>query len=270
MYLGVDIGATKTLVGVLDASGQVVEKVRFPTPVEYSDFLAELNKTIASFDNRTFEAAAMGIPVVVFDREHGVAVNFGNQIWHDVSVEADVQAIVQCPVIVENDAKVAGLSEALLVRAEFQRVLYIAIGTGIGYAFINNGVIDQNAGDAGGRNLLLERDGQLQPWETFASGKAIVERFGAITSDISDPAIWKIIAHDISLGMAELIGVFEQQVIVVGGNIASSFAHYCDFLAAELQTYELPLLTIPALRQAQQPKDAVLYGCYQLIRQALA
>ena len=42
----------------------------------------------------------------------------------------------------------------------------------------------------------MERHGKLETWEHFASGKAIVRRFGKRASDINDESTWRTIAHD--------------------------------------------------------------------------
>ena len=59
----------------------------------------------------------------------------GNLPWQDVPIAKDVESIIHCPTMIENDAKLAGLSEAMLVK-DYRRVLYVTIGTGIGTAII--------------------------------------------------------------------------------------------------------------------------------------
>ena len=44
MFAAVDIGGTKTLVAVFDAEGEIVEKIKFPTPNKYAEFKKELAK----------------------------------------------------------------------------------------------------------------------------------------------------------------------------------------------------------------------------------
>ena len=59
MYLGVDIGGTKTLVAVLDDSGVIVERAKFPTPAKYDDFLVQLTETIKNFGTQDYIAATI-------------------------------------------------------------------------------------------------------------------------------------------------------------------------------------------------------------------
>ena len=269
MYLGVDIGGTKTLMAVLSARGEITEQVKFPTPVSYDDFLSKFSDAISGFSTREYQAAAMGIPVVVYDRTNHIAVNFGNQNWHNIAIQADIEALINCPVIVENDAKVGGLAEAKLVQDQYKRVVYVAIGTGIGYALIHDLEIDTNIGDSGGRNLLFEHEGRLTPWEAFASGKAFAARLGKPLTEVTDPEAWRRVARDLSRGLIELTAMLEPEVIIIGGGVGASFDQYADLLRTELKTYEVPLLTIPALLQAKRPEEAVIHGCYDLIMQEM-
>ncbi|MBC7581323.1 fructokinase, partial [Aeromicrobium sp.] len=47
MYVGIDVGGTKTLVTALTDRGEIVESIKFPTPPVYKNFLLELAHTLA-------------------------------------------------------------------------------------------------------------------------------------------------------------------------------------------------------------------------------
>lgn len=266
MYLGVDVGGTKTLVAVLDGHGVIVESRKFPTPKKYDHWLLELANTLAHFEHHDFSAGAAGIPASSIDRRHGRGLQFGNLPWKNVPIEADLQRLIHAPVVIENDAKLAGLSESRLIKDDYSRVLYVTVSTGIGYSFILDGVIDTNIGDAGGKFVLVEHQGKLVPWESFASGRAIVERRGKMAKDIHDQATWRLICRDLAKGLIELIALTEPEVIVFGGSVGTYFDRYHILLADELKRYQVPLLKLPALRQAQRPEQAVVYGCYDIAR----
>lgn len=190
MYLGIDVGGTKTLVAVLDDNGVIVERIKFPTPQDYSVFLETLSSTIDQFQNQDYRAVGVGIPATQLNRDSGIAVSFSHLDWHEVPVQADIERLLSTPVALENDAKLGALSEAML-RKEIPKVLYVTVSTGIGYGLVNHLVMDPNIGDAGGRLMMLEYRGKLIPWEDFASGKAIVETFGKQAHDITDPKAGK-------------------------------------------------------------------------------
>jgi glucokinase len=266
MYVGIDVGGSKTLVGVLDEQGIIQESMKFPTPQDYHEFLQQVSETVATFQNQDFQAAGVAIPATHLDRTHGIGRAFGNLPWRDVTVKDDLEDLLHCPVALENDAKLAGLSEAML-RKDKSKVLYVTISTGIGVALTVNGKIDTNLADGGGRTMLLEHHGKLVPWESFASGKAIVERFGKRAEEITDAATWQRIAHDLTSGFLELIAMTQPDVIVVGGSVGRYFDRLKPHLEASLKRHETPLLTIPPLEEASRPEEAVLYGCYDYAKE---
>jgi predicted NBD/HSP70 family sugar kinase len=265
MYAAVDIGGTKTLVAVFKADGTILEEQKFPTPEKYDSFISELAKVAVNLSTNDFKAVGAAAPGSI-NRERDIALSFGNLPWKNVPVGADLEKIFHAPVALENDAKLAGLAEAYAVHDKYKRVLYITISTGIGIALIVDGVIDTKIGDGGGRAIILEYRGTMTPWEEFASGKAIVKRFGKKASEIDDPEIWKELARDFAVGFIDLIAVLSPEVIVVGGGVGTHFLKYKDFLMSELKKYEAPLLPIPPVLGAKHAEEAVIYGCYHLVR----
>ena len=271
MYLGVDVGGTKTLVAVLNNDGEIREQTKFPTPKHYPHFLLELRHTLAHFEHKDYKAAGIAIPGYI-DREHGRASHLGNlRTWGNaLPIQRDLEHIAHCPAVVENDAKLGGLSEAMLLKDEFQKVMYMTVSTGIGMALINKQTIDPNIGDGGGETILIEHQGKSVRWEDIASGRAIVERYGKRAADITDEATWIKISRDIAKGLNEVIAVTEPEVIVIGGGVGTYFNRYGKLLRAELEKYHMPILKMPELRSAQRPEQAVVFGCYDLAKQRFA
>lgn len=269
MYLTVDVGGTKTLLASFDGKGKLAGKVRFVTPEDYEEWLRVLEAALPKLKCPDFKAAAIAIPGSI-DRMHGVGTTFGNLPWRNVPVQADTERILHCPVIVENDAKVAGLYEALTLKDDFKNVLFITIGTGVGIAYITNGVMDLRVNDLGGAVMLLSHKGQLHSWDSFASGKAIVRRFHKKASEITDAATWKLLAKDFATGIIDLLAKFQPDVIVIGGGVGSHFVRFGKLLKQELSKYETPLMPIPPIKPARHTEEAVLYGCYELIRERYA
>lgn len=264
MYLGIDIGGTKTLVARLDNHGVIKERQQFPTPATYPDFLRQLAVIVAYLSTREFTAAGVAVPGKL-DREHGVALAYGNLPWPEVPIQHDIKKLLRCPVVIENDANLAGLSEAMLLK-QYACVLYVTISTGIGTGVITNQTIDPEFADSEGGQIVLEHKGKLCTWESFASGKAIVRRFGKQASDIHDEKTWKIIAHDIALGLYDLLAMIQPDVVVLGGSVPAYFDRFDELLLEELRHFETPLTPIPPIVGAQRPNEAVVYGCYDLAK----
>jgi predicted NBD/HSP70 family sugar kinase len=265
MYVGVDIGGTKTLIAALDDNGVIVEKVRFETPKTYEGFLEEFKTAAKQLEHLDFKAGGIGAPGKI-DRERGHGIWFGNLKWHNVPIDHDLELILHCPLVIENDAKMAALSEAMLLKKKFDKVLYVTVSTGIGYGLVVNQVIDPNIGDTGGKTMLVEHQGKLVPWESFASGRAIFEKYGKKAVDIHDEHTWRTIARNLKPGLIELIAIAQPDAIVFGGGVGTYFDRWGKLLEAELDKFKTPLVSLPKLMGAQRAEEAVLFGCYDLAR----
>jgi predicted NBD/HSP70 family sugar kinase len=149
---------------------------------------------------------------------------------------------------------------------QYACVLYVTVSTGIGTGIITNRTIDPEFADSEGGHIMLEHKGKLQMWEHFASGKAIVRRFGKRASEIKDDKTWKLIAHDIALGLYDLTAFIQPDAVVLGGGVMAHLGKFDDLLLQELHKYTTPLTPIPPILQAQRPDEAVVYGCYDLAK----
>jgi predicted NBD/HSP70 family sugar kinase len=264
MYLGIDIGGTKTLLASLTNEGVITESRKFPTPKSYPDFLKELAINVADLSTKEFIAAGVAAPGKI-DRTHGIALAFGNLPWKDIPLQRDVHRMLGVPVVLENDANLAGLSEAMLLK-HHACVLYVTVSTGIGTGIITNREIDPEFADSEGGHMMLEHKGKLQMWEHFAAGSAIVRRFGKRASEINDQKTWGIIAHDIAIGLYDLIAFIEPDAVVLGGGVMEHLDKFDTLLNKELAAFATPLTPIPPVYRAQRPNEAVVYGCYDLAK----
>jgi len=261
-YAGIDIGGSKTLVASVDKHGVILEKVKFPTPQSYDEFLVQLKETIKGLKVDDFQAAGVAVPGLI-DHKHGIGRRFGNLPWKDVPLQHDIERILHCPAALEHDPTLAALSEAMLVK-HVRKVLYVTVGTGIGAGLIVDGKIDENFASSEVGMMMLEHKGRLERWESFASGSAIVRRYDKMAKDITDEATWKAIGRDIAKGMIELLAITEPDIVIIGGSVGRYFNKYAHYLKAELEKYKNPMVPIPPFKAAERPDDAVVYGCYDL------
>ena len=266
MYLAVDIGATKTLVAIFHENGVLGKSLKFPTPANYSQFLIDFKETVDKLTTPNLSAVCVAVPGKV-DRKRGLGLAFGNLGWENVPIKEDVHKITGLPVAIENDANLAGLAEAVVLK-KYKRVLYITISTGIGGVIVQDGKIEAATQDAEVGHMILEHGDRLMRWQEFASGKAIVKRFGRKASEISpsDHKTWYEIAHNLAIGLIDLIATLTPEVIVLGGGVGSHFEKFKDPLLEALKIYENPLTPIPPILAAKHPEEAVVYGCYELLR----
>jgi predicted NBD/HSP70 family sugar kinase len=265
MYLAIDVGGTKTLAASLTNQGVIKEEFRFLTPASYDDFLKELTANVDKLTTDEFRACGIGIPGIV-DHKRELGVSFGNLKWRNIPIHTDMERIAGCPVVVENDAKMAGLSEAMLVK-QYHKVLYVTVSTGIGVGYIVGQRIDPELSTNEGGSILLEHQGKYRRWEEFASGSAIVRQFGKKVEDINDQRTLRVIARNIAVGLIDLIAILTPEIVVIGGSVGTHYDKYADYLHEYLEKYDNPMIQLPVVKAAERPERAVIYGCYDAARQ---
>lgn len=267
MYLAVDLGGTKTLIAVFDESGTLIEQVKFPTPQDYDEFIAELAANVATLNRKSFDAMCMAVPGLV-NRQTGLVHALGNLPWRDKPIRDDVaNALGNIKIIIENDTRLAGLHEASRISDSFENILYITISTGIGGALISRGRIVKATQDMEIGHMPLQYEGGLLRWEEFASGRAIVAKYSKRASEIQDPAIWHEIGQKIGYGVAIVSAAIQPDVIIFGGGAGKYADNFIPSVDEYLNKNLHPIVRHPKLLPAQNPEEAVIYGCYELIRQ---
>jgi predicted NBD/HSP70 family sugar kinase len=145
--------------------------------------------------------------------------------------------------------------------------LYVTVSTGISGAYIVDGRLDKNMIDAEIGHMMLEHEGRIRSWESFASGKAIFNMFGKRASDITEPGTWYIVARNIAIGLIDVIATTTPDAVIIGGGVGSHLEKFKDRLEEELRLYQTNVVTIPPIFQAKNPEEAVIYGCYALAQQ---
>lgn len=268
MYLGIDVGGSKTLVAIFDGKGNITKEAKFPTPNKYPSFLDELEKSVTALVTAgKIKAVCCAMPALI-DREKGVAISYGNLDWHNKPVVKDLSLIFpKAKVLLENDANLAGLYEASVFRKEYNKVLYLTISTGIGDGIIIDDIIDPAFADSEPGQMVLENAGKLQRWEDFASGRAIKETTGKLASQIDDDYFWHKYVKGLAKGIDVLVATVSPEVVIVGGGVGAHYEKFGHFLSHELKKYENNMIKMPPIIKAKKPEEAVIYGCYEFIKQ---
>jgi predicted NBD/HSP70 family sugar kinase len=269
MYLGIDVGGTKTLFAVFDKDGEMVCEKKIKTDQDYKRFMTNLGSELSELSQFKFTHCCCAIPGRI-DFEKGIGLDFGNLPWENVPILKDLKAeLPGAKVLLHNDAKLAGLSESILLHKKYQKILYVTISTGIGGGVIINDVIADDFKNFEPGQMVFEHDGKTEKWESFASGRALHDKYGKLASEIEDPAIWKEYVKTLVVGLEDLLATVQPEVVVVGGGVGAHFEKFKPYLEEELNKINNPLVPIPPLLKAQRPEEAVIYGCYEYIVQNL-
>ena len=261
MLVTVDTGGTKTLIAQFGQDGVLGETMKFPTPKDQNEYVKLLRKTLQEkYGDETVEAIVVALPGII---KNGVAIWCNNLKWSNFDAKGALDGVLgNAPVIIENDANLAGLAETRVLNPIPVSSLYVTVSTGIGTGIITNGHIDPGLRYSEGGRALVEFQGEVREWESFASGKAIHEVYGKYASEINDDEIWKQVADRISRGFLAVVPIIQPDVVIIGGSIGTYFERYGTYLEGILRDKLPPHIPCPHFQQAQHPEEAVVYGCY--------
>lgn len=264
------MGGSKTLLAAFDDSGQIAHETKIKTASDYQQFLVDLDsihkQEFGSFNFRGCGLATTGI----LDRQTGIVKVFGNLDWTNIPIRDGISKTLGLSVVAENDANLGGLSEAVLVREKYKRVLYITLSRGIGGKLIIDGKISREIPDAEVGFMVFEHKGKLTEWEEFASGDALTRDYGKLASELDDQEAWDDYSYRVAVGLQPLLSVWQPDVVIIGGGVGAHFEKFQPQLMVQLGKFKSHMVTVPPIIKARRPEEAVIYGCYELAKQNFA
>lgn len=249
--IGVDLGGTKMLVGVVEADRNVVYRATAPSmALGQDELIATLARELeAAVEARPGVAAAgLGIPCTI-DRERGVAVQAVNLQLADVPIRDLMAKRLGLPVSLDNDVNAAILAEHRFGAARgADNALMLTIGTGIGGGLVIGGEVYRGSSGAAAElgHVVIEADGPRCQGncpnrgcvEVYASGTAIAREGLAAAEKEPDSALGRLLADGATLDGREVTdAALEGDPIAVGvlervgrrlGVALASFANIFD------------------------------------------
>jgi glucokinase len=167
LVLGIDIGGTNTVFGLVDKSGHIVYKEEISTfgqePV--INLLNRLKEKIDVFLKINSDLDLIGIGVGAPNGNYytGVIQDPPNMSWGDVNIVSMLTEKFACHVKLTNDANAAALGEKKYGRAKnMNDFVTITLGTGLGSGIFTGGVVlyghDSTAGELG--HLSIDQNGR--------------------------------------------------------------------------------------------------------------
>jgi glucokinase len=191
--IGIDLGASKIALGLIDPRNRIVARERVPTlPMDGPSAAVE---RIAAAVQRLWEylpgdgrIAGVGIcSPGPLDHSTGMLFDPPNLTgWVNVPLRQMLSDRLGLPVRLEHDAKAAGIGEFHLGAGRGARdMVYIVVGTGVGAAIIMDGQVRRgphnSAGEVGHITIDPRGDacscGSIGCVETFASGPALARHY---------------------------------------------------------------------------------------------
>ena len=246
--IGVDLGGTKILAGVVDREGAVDRSLEVPTPVSSQEaLLAALDDAVGRLLGDDVGALGFGIPSTI-DQRAGRAVSSVNIPLRDLNLRARMRERFGLPAAIDNDANAATLAEwAFGAGRGVKHLIMLTLGTGIGGGLILDGRVYRGAVGAGAEigHMVLDYEGEpcrgtctgRGHFEALASGRAadasarkllgpsaralqLVE--AARSGDDAAAAAMAEIGRRLGTGIGSLVNVFNPEVVVLGGGFAAA------------------------------------------------
>ncbi|HET7509499.1 MAG TPA: ROK family protein [Solirubrobacterales bacterium] len=205
--IGVDLGGTKMLVGVLAGTETLYEQREASTGQTEDELVELLVREIEEAREARPEVAAVGLGIpATIDHDRGVAVAAVNLPLSELPIRDLVSKRVGLPVFVDNDANVAALAEYLYGAAQGKpNTVMLTVGTGIGGGLVLGGEVYRGATGAGAElgHTVIQADGPPCQGncpnhgcvEALASGTALGREGRAAAESNSDSALAKALAE---------------------------------------------------------------------------
>ena len=279
--IGIDIGATKVLGGVVNVgAGVVLHAEEIPTlprrdPVTVLDDvigLAERMRDAAARDRLTVRGLGAGIAEIV-DPNGGITTR-DTFDWLDLPVHQRFGEVAS-PVVIESDVRAAACAEARYGAGRgLDTFAYVTIGSGISSCLMIEG--RPLVGHTGGAIALTSATtrehcpscGETHDFclEAYASGLGMTRRYAEATShevrrteeifdaaasgDVKAVHVIESAAQALGKALAQLANLFDPAAIVLGGGLGSAAGLYHDRLieSARRQIWHGPVRSLPIVR----------------------
>ncbi len=183
--IGVDVGGTKVLGGVVNEHGTVLAHARRDTPRQGGAALTQAIADVALELMKDFDVESVGISAAGFvssDRKTMLATpNIAG--WNGVNLDKELGTLIGLPLVIENDANAAAWGEARFgAGVNEHHLMMLTIGTGIGGGVVVNGQLYRGAFGIAAEfgHMRVVPDGHLCGcgargcFEQYASGNALL------------------------------------------------------------------------------------------------
>ena len=243
--IGVDLGGTKILAGVVDDRGQVERRREYPTPTaSQRELLAGLDAAIEEILTDDIAALGFGLPSPI-DQKAGRALQAVNiPLDESVDFRGRMRERFGLPVGIENDANAAAYAEFRFGAArDVETVVMLTLGTGCGGGAVVDGKLFRGWAEFG--HMVIVHDGipcqgtctgrgHLEPYVTgVAATKLAQAEFGPavdahrlvrLANEGEQRAVEILdgIGRHLGSGIGTLVNIFNPELVVIGGGFAAA------------------------------------------------
>ena len=302
-YIGIEIGGTKLQMVLADEALTIIQTFRFV-----------VDKSQGAEWIKTHIAQTIGGILKEYHIK-GISIGFGGPVdramgsiakshqlngWDGFDIAGWLKLLVDAPVILENDANVAALGEALRgAGRNYEHVFYVTLGSGVGAGMIINGEIyhGDKPGEAEIGHIRLNREGltledSCSGWavdkkireaiitkpegtlarlcEGLSGGEAKMLLTAIDEGDASALKIFNDTAADLGFGLSHAVHLFHPDLIVLGGGLSLMGEVLAAKVYEEMQKHIMKLfLPGPKVVIAELGERVVPVGAIENLRKTI-
>jgi glucokinase len=243
--IGVDVGGTKVLAGIVDRGGRVERRREYPTELgSQEELVAGLDQSVEDLLGDDISALGFGIPSPL-DQRTGRALQAVNlPLGSELDLRTRMAERFGLPVGIENDANAATYAEFHFgAGREARTMVMLTLGTGCGGGAVVDGQLFRGWAEFG--HIVIVFDGlpcqgtctgrgHLEPYVTgLAATKLAQEAFGPAVdahrlvrlASEGDELARDILAgmgRHLGAGIGSLVNIFNPELVVIGGGFAAA------------------------------------------------
>jgi len=248
MYnIGIDIGGTTIIGGIVDQRGKIIMKKSTPTLPKRENglIIADIialckslvsDKSISATDIGTIGIGSPG----TINPKSGTVINAANLGFINVPLGDMLKAELAHPIHIDNDANCAALGESLFGAAKGSaNSVTVTLGTGIGGGIVTDGSIYSGsffgAGEVGHHIICADGEpcgcGMKGCWEAYASASALIRD----TEKVAGNNPHSLINHITNADMRKITAKTAFDAASMGDNAAKVVVErYIDYLCIGL------------------------------------
>jgi glucokinase len=246
--LAIDIGGTNFSMAVFDDEERMVRRETRATEKEGGRewMLGQIGTVAREWQQATkLDRCGIGFGGPVNFAEQRVALSTHVGGWREFHLTAYLEELLRIPAIMDNDANVGALGEALYGAGKgCSPLFFMTLSTGIGGGIYDGGRIfrgaDSYAGEIG--HLTIRPDGPqclcgaYGCFERMCSGLSLQRDYGRTAKELlAQPAFVARYVVDLALGLKACIMLLNPARIVIGGGMSKAGEALFGPLRAELR-----------------------------------
>ena len=303
--LGIDIGGTKTKIGLVSLSGKVFYRTYLSTRsyvLRRERLITALVKSgeqllrDTNITRKDIYGLGIGLPGPI-NYAQGI-VNFLPNIphWKNTPLKRIMQKKLRIPTFIDNDVNLITLAEWKFGAGKgAKNILCMTLGTGVGGGLIIDGNIYRGANFSAGEvgHIPLNESGPrcncggIACLERYVGNNAIInlakrifgkenitlEELSARANREKDKraiSLWREVGRKVGIALAGVVNVLNPERIIIGGGVANAGKYLFESVRATVRQRAMPTQrAVVKITPAKLADDAGLIGAMLLVKEGL-